>query len=260
MRRMVTSIDALIRTRRNPFTKQEDEALDVEKVWPRSLWSASPYLRLRPGAVEELGDARGCRVGGRTMQVVGAPSRFVAQLDFGELAALHRGALPLPKEGVLGLFMETDGRAPPSLHYAPSLPDFGDPAEGRRLVAELLPSVDEKEEDGHEDSEDPLDDHRLFWARHPQGRTWIWNAIDLELRRNGLDWKPATLRAAERQGTDVVGILRVATTWRLLWQLGSDEELGLDWGDGGRLFVLIKNHDLEQQKFDCAQCVVAPFS
>jgi uncharacterized protein YwqG len=38
--------------------------------------------------------------------------------------------------------------------------------------------------------------------------------------------------------------------WRLLLQLDSDDEAGMMWGDGGRLYFWIKEDDLKQKNFD----------
>jgi uncharacterized protein YwqG len=44
--------------------------------------------------------------------------------------------------------------------------------------------------------------------------------------------------------------------WRLLWQVASDEAAGLRWGDGGTLYVLIREADLRAGAFGRAWVVV----
>jgi hypothetical protein len=258
---MAPRIDEYIRQRPNPFTRSVDETLDIEKICPRSLWADTPYLRLRVDDFEEISDHRGCRVGGPPV-LADDGLRFVAQLDFEDLRHAHQGNLDLPAEGYLALFLRAQPTATAfcEVRYSERLPPTGEPRVGRKLLPELRRSVDEREEDEYEQEGDRLDDHRIFWARHPQGRPWIWDAIDLQLRQSRLDWSPEKWRSAENGGRNVVGIVQDAVRFRLLWQLGSDEALGFDWGDGGRLFVLIDRDDLACRKFDRAHCVVAPFS
>jgi hypothetical protein len=264
---METSIDAFIREVKNPFTGKVFESVDVERLRPRSLWCNTSYLRLRGRRSALLDEAGGCRLGGREPLIADAPPQFVGQLDFEELARVHEGRLPLPTKGFLSLFIDPDGSEERFwfLHYAEEPVPLGEPAPGRRLTAEFRAAVDEAEEDRHElgpgSLESSLEDHRIFWARHPQGASWVDDAISLELRARGLDSKPATLRAAEKRGVDVVKLIREAPSkWRLLWQLGCADELGLDWGDGGRLLILVPTDDLKQRRFDRTHCVVAPFS
>jgi uncharacterized protein YwqG len=48
-----------------------------------------------------------------------------------------------------------------------------------------------------------------------------------------------------------------AVDWRLLFQLGSDEEgLGVMWGDVGRLYYWIREQDLVAQRFDTAWTIL----
>jgi hypothetical protein len=181
---MAPRIDDYIRQRRNPFTGTADEGLDIERICPRDLWANTPYLRLRVAEFEEIEEPRGCRVGGPAVLAPGG-MRFVAQLDLEELHRIHEGALDLPSEGYLALFLRPEPSATSfcEVRYADRLPPMGEPKVGRRLVPELRPNVDEGEEDEYEEDGDRLGDHRVYWARHPQGRPWIWSAIDLQLRQ-----------------------------------------------------------------------------
>jgi hypothetical protein len=185
---MSPRIDEYIRERLNPFTRSMDEALDVATICPRSSWADTPYLRLRVAEYEELESPVGCRVGGPAI-IAENGLRFVAQLDFEELSRTHGGSLALPTEGYLGLFLQPESPATsPCVRYSARVPPIGQPKVGRQLVPELRCKVDEEEEDAYEDDGERVGDHRVFWARHSQGRPWIWDAIDLQLRQNRLDW------------------------------------------------------------------------
>lgn len=61
-------------------------------------------------------------------------------------------------------------------------------------------------------------------------------AISCELMRRGLP--------AEHEGTEVTpAIERASKQWRLLMQIDSDPALKMNWGDGGRLYVFIREKD-----------------
>jgi uncharacterized protein YwqG len=48
------------------------------------------------------------------------------------------------------------------------------------------------------------------------------------------------------------GLLRGAPEWNLLWQVGSDDTTGFMWGDLGNLYLLIRDSDLREQRFERA--------
>jgi uncharacterized protein YwqG len=45
-------------------------------------------------------------------------------------------------------------------------------------------------------------------------------------------------------------IIRQKDQWQLLFQIDSESDSGMDWGDGGRLYFWIKKDDLKDKKFD----------
>lgn len=260
------SIDDYVRKRRNPFTGKDIEIIAVEEICPRASWAAGPHLRLEAGALDDAyAEVRGCRVGGPALKASREEKFFVAQLDFDELARAHDEAvplpLPLPRTGLLALFVDSDPAAPPMLEYFETLPEVGPPEPGRALLPKVLP-IDPKADDDFENQvADAWLAHRVGWAREPQGMQWLDIAIHLELEKAGVAGNGlAGLRAAERRGVDVVELHRAAMKWKLVWQLATDDDLSFDWGDGGRLLVLIRDQDLAARRFDRAEIIVAPFS
>lgn len=47
-----------------------------------------------------------------------------------------------------------------------------------------------------------------------------------------------------------------AGDWLLLLQLGTDEKLGMNWGDDGQLYIWIRREDLRARRFDQARLVL----
>ena len=52
------------------------------------------------------------------------------------------------------------------------------------------------------------------------------------------------------------GVFAVAATGRSLLQLGTDEKLGMNWGDNGQLYLWIRRDDLRARRFDKAWLVL----
>lgn len=249
------SIEPFVVRRMNPFTRKEFEIPVLADACPPET---GDYIRLVAGPREAaLATTDGCRVGGPSPAREG--QRFVAQLDLAALARVQPGAMGGLRSGFLAMYVDADFTEPPFLEYS-ATPVAGPPAPGRRLLPELAP-IDPKREDEFERHEGWLLAHRVGWARGFQGLpTWLDCAIDLELARAGVPRSLEGLRAAEASGVDVVGIVRGATKWRLLWQLATDDDLDLDWGDGSRLFVLVREEDLAARRFDRVVFEVIPFS
>jgi hypothetical protein len=246
-------IEEFITRARNPFTGGDIEIVRTNRIVPPPTGS---YVRLHAEPVEAaLAGGPGCRVGGELL-----PGNLIAQLDFAELQRVHGGSIAGPQSGYLRLIANEDRMEMPSLEFLESLPSLGPPGPGRRLVPELVP-IDVEAENDFESNEDGFLTHRVGWARPNQSYAdWTGHAIRLELEAVNLTGSPESLREAERRGVDVVGIIRGASKWRLLWQVASDDELEMNWGDGGRLFILIRDEDLANQRFDRAELVIDWFS
>ena len=41
-----------------------------------------------------------------------------------------------------------------------------------------------------------------------------------------------------------------AADWRLILQLASDEHVGFEWGDGGTIYVWMREQDVRTRRFD----------
>lgn len=195
-------------------------------------------------------------------QVRGRPRAFVAQI---ELAAAQEVA-PLdwlPAVGMLQAFVDLEGHGfadQVQVLFHPSLPGEGPTAPARavqfpeRRVAfkrfASLPSldwlgVDLAEADLSDDElddlsglpDEPLGDeiqHRI--GGYPSEIQSEQMSVACELTRRGLPSAP--------EGTEITpAILRASKAWRLLLQIDSDPGLEMNWGDGGRLYVFVREQD-----------------
>ena len=119
-----------------------------------------------------------------------------------------------------------------------------------------LPELEEAEFDAFDEAfrtlQDSLGAHDN--AHQVLGHPWWQQSdarVEAQLVSHGLDcgggW-PATPEAeALKPG---------ASAWRLLWQVGSDDELGLYWGDLGNLYLLIRDEDLAARRFERAWLIL----
>lgn len=198
----------------------------------------------------------------------GRPCAFLAQVDLAVLQA-HELHDWLPDAGLLYVFVDLEGYGfadqvqarfhsePASEARPPRTHDLRFPE--RRVGFERytsLPSldwlgVDLTEVDLSEDElgelaelpDKPFGDevqHRI--GGYPSEIQDGQMAVACELLRRGLP--PA------HDGTDITpAILRASKAWRLLLQIDSDPALKMNWGDGGRLYVFIREQDAKVGDF-----------
>lgn len=241
----------------------------------------APCILLTPQ--EGQAESRGCRYGGLPLVPPGTrwphapsgPLPFVGQLDFAELAACPGASLPLlPRDGILSVFYDIDGahwgstpedsafwkllwtphaedavplQPPPELLEEPELPTR--PYHLQPLAGLSLPefldthtSLSTKDWDD-EETEDYVElmhslaggDNAHQVGGHP---AWIQDDAREEAQR---------LTGGPPEG---------AQEWNLLWQLGTDEEVGLRWGSSGKLFLLLRDEDLRACRFEAAWLVL----
>ena len=213
---------------------------------------------------------------------------FVGQLDFAELAAARGDALAeLPREGVLCLFydmreqrwgFDPEHRAYWQLVWAPRREDAVPLAPPKALEDEGLaydlpvrmvprPGLslpDASDTRAHlpsltwADSDEEVDPTELRRqltgtgsAHQVGGHPW-WIQGDAreeaQLVTHGLYCGDETgWNAPEARR-----LLRGAPEWNLLWQVDSDDTTGFVWGDRGRLYLLIRDTDLREQRFERA--------
>jgi hypothetical protein len=69
--------------------------------------------------------------------------------------------------------------------------------------------------------------------------------IECELVSHGLDWADVTDETRQ-----------AATEWRLLLQVDTDDALGTEWGDTGRIYFWIRESDARERNFDQAWLIL----
>lgn len=216
-----------------------------------------------------------------------SPMVFVGQLDFAELASVRGDALSgLPRDGILCLFYDMReqrwGFDPKDREYwrlvwtprredAVPLPTpkaledaglaFDLPV---RMVPRLGASVPGPTDARASlpaafweatDSVEPMALRRQLTgadnAHQVGGHPW-WIQDDARAEAqlvshglycgDGTGWNALEARRLERG----------AAEWNLLWQIGSDDTTGFMWGDMGSLYLLIRDADLREQRFERA--------
>lgn len=244
---------------------------------------SQPSLRLMTG---KRGSQSVGRLGGRgnvpsgvtwPTWLDGQPLSFVAQFDLAALPRLQ--GLPLPSSGSLFFFYDAVnhpwGYDPKDagcckVIYSPSRlsensprrpdPDLDEEARFKPMaltatVETSLPSTNDdlfrdlhatpQEFDAYLRLADPLKSPVYRIGGHADE---IQGDIRLEaqLVSNGIYCGDGNGYARGRKK----GLNAGASDWRLLLQVDSEERTGMDWGDSGRIYFLIRHEDLRHHRFD----------
>lgn len=264
---VVKAWEALARARPRATGRSSDTA----RLRGRMKRLARPTLLLTPATqpgVSRLGGDPDLPDGMAWPELRGRPCAFLAQIDLSALRS-HAALDWLPGAGQLFAFVDLDGhgfadQVQVLFHDGPSGELRPPPARTprfpeRRVAFEAytsLPSldwlgVDLAESDLSEGELDELAElpgkpfgdeiqHRI--GGYPSEIQDEQMAVACELIRRGLP--PA------HEGTQITpAILRASKAWRLLLQIDSDPALKMDWADGGRLYVFVREQDAKDSDF-----------
>lgn len=209
----------------------------------------------------------------------GHPMAFLAQLDLGEVARTG-GPDWLPDTGVLYVFAETEwgawGDDPSSKgscavvyrpDYDPSLPLVAPPSlpagsrfPERRLGAEAIishPSLDWLDVGLSELSDEELDHLSNLQAAGETSPHHQVGGFPGEIQ-NGCLPLIAQLASTGRNPLEEPTEYqrRASKNWRLLFQLDSDAQAKMNWGDSGRRYFLIREQDARKADFSKVWMIV----
>jgi uncharacterized protein YwqG len=246
---------------------------EAERLWKVIKGMAQPTLLMIEAegpAFSKLGGAPELPAGSAWPVAHGAPRAFVGQFDLAEIRAA--GGLDwLVGEGRLYAFNESDGFGAADdtlLLYSPEPPGpavafpgtlsrnlrFGERrVEFRRMTS--LPSLEwlGVEATAPQISGPELDEigdlPERAYAEEPQHRIGGYPAeIQDEQMQVSCEYLARGLEHDYRE--PVTDDIRGASKdWRLLLQIDSDPKLKMNWGDGGRLYVLIREQDARAGDF-----------
>ncbi|MEZ5993549.1 MAG: YwqG family protein [Planctomycetota bacterium] len=201
----------------------------------------------------------------------GKPLSFIAQLDLAEIAAVAP-SLPVPKTGHLSFFYDADGwlgnasADDTSTWRVLHLPQG---ANLRRIKDEVerenglhpclveispswsIPSVWSIVPPDLELPDEEKDNYFALAAElsAPAGQLLGYaNEIQGPIEEDAASMS-GDIRRTGKQGLKSVREAQ-AKRWRLLFQLDSDDELDVMWGDAGMIYYAIRREDLAAAKFD----------
>ncbi len=274
----------------NPFTRERFEYFDVAQAIEPARTESRPtgaVLLPTPGA-ESRSHFRGRPMLAANAQWPSGPNgalSFLVCIDFSELGQVAAGAHGMPSSGFLNVFYDTGGGDWSVATDGPShwrlLFETG---EARELPGDVDGAVEhssvpmqfqvDKAQLEHSPrhrlggSPEWLQSDQRAWLHFISGRYLVDDAVARALREAGLE--PDILRtsdqnvllraakALEAAGVDPSIFDAGVSEWRLLLQLDSDESLSLEWGDAGRLYVMIPEPSLASCSFGdawiCWQC------
>ncbi len=246
---------------------------------------ASPSIRLAPGVGRSrLGGEPDLPAGMEWPQRNGVPLAHIAQLFFGELQPFDRTGV-LPQAGSLSFFYdaaqqpwgfdpadrggaivvhrpETDeAQRRPASDALPKEARFGEidleprrdltlPPFGSEAIASL--GFDERETDAYFELlgrlEGDSSDRCLGYPDQIQGDM----QLEAQLVTHGIYLGDSSGYQDPRAQELAAG----AASWRLLLQVDSHEEIGMFWGDLGRLYYWIREEDLRRGAFQASWLIL----
>ena len=243
---------------------------------------AAPAIRFEPQPVREEEMALGrTRIGGQPdlpsqrswpLTRSGKPMSFLAQFDLGKMNEVMPNS-PLPSSGSLSFFalledeLPADGALESAVLFTPPTDDlkrkkfpsalaeddrFGSCSLGGGLVRTYPEQRHEEVTARMEVDEDMLSDfwsdmnmgtHLLGYVNMIQGPPEYEAELAFRFRTTGR----VSLRSEEEA--------KAIEGWCLLFQLDSEEEAGMMWGDAGYLYFMIRKDDLQHHRFENVVCI-----
>ena len=240
---------------------------------------ATPDLVIPIGS-SKVGGAADVEPGFEWPEFEGRPLAFLAQLDLADLGA-DGTALGLPVDGLLLFFYEVEeGRwgfdpkdrgcsrvvwTPPGTHLerrnAP--PDAFFSCRATLALGASLPAYDAAPMNAMPLSEE--EGERYYDLYRDQARSphhQLFGYPDA-VQNNDMQEKCAMVTSGIYLGTSegykdarAAAARELASAWRLLLQLDSDDEAGMMWGDSGMLYFWIREEDLRERRFDEAWLIL----
>jgi Domain of unknown function (DUF1963) len=265
--------ESIVITLRSPFFPMDSfETIDMKRLLgePKAVQPILPCILFKSErALNRSERSRGCRLGGDALVPAGfewprgteGPLSLVGQLDFEQLAVIHKGAIPsLPTQGVLSFFYDNTEQPWGFLPNDKSGWKFvyvADPDQAEIVAPEESVAIPEHTLTGVL-AESQIDEDSK--PVHQLGGHAAWIQGDArstaQMGSHGLQLDKEVLKDAEKRQVDLLSIGRGTWDWILLWQINSDDSAGLMWGDVGALYVLIRRADLEALAFDRAWVIL----
>ena len=222
----------------------------------------------RTAGFSKLGGAPDMPFGANWPTGAHGPLAFLAQLDLAEVRA-NGGPEWLPEAGALWFFNDDQRYGFPDHLRVLFSPDgerlpAAPPAELHRrhqfaerhvgfLPLTSIPSLDWL---GVEPGDVELSDNELDELADAPGAEFgdeLQHRIggypsEIQSRRMAVECEHLA-RGLPEGAEPTEAVLRAARSWRLLLQIDSDPALGMNWGDGGRLYVFVREHHAKAGKF-----------
>ncbi len=278
-----------------PWQEKEEPELseaDIAAYEERFAKVASPAVHFELTEEEEEENMETCRsrIGGRPdlprdmawpTSPSGAPMSFLAQFDLAKVAEAFSNS-PLPRVGRLYFFAQCDTdiefRADGSVDVALLFDGSGAPVQRRDFPQELGDDLafDACRLDGglvqtYPDPLHPAMRPLLTAEEHDDPNMDFWSEMNGETHLLGypdrlqdlVEHEAERFWRARQSGGDPYKINLnerdedvACRDWRLLFQLASESEPGMEWGDSGYLYFMIRERDLRDKRFDQVVCVL----